>query len=158
MTTPDVTIEAQLRAELEDAMRSGDRPRLDTIRMVNSEILLAKSAPGFAGSVDDALYLDVMTAQVKKDQKSIEEYSALGERGTAMVEKYRAEVAYLSRWLPSKLDEAATEALVRSTVEALGAGGDPQAAGRVIGQIMKQHKDDVDGGLVNRLTRQVLQS
>ncbi len=153
-----MTIEQELRAELKEAMKAGDRPRLDTIRMVNSEILLAKSAPGFKGEVDDNLYVAVMSAQVKKDQKSIEEYSALGERGEPMVVKYQKEVEYLSRWLPSRMSEEDTERLVRATVEELGVAGDPKAAGRVIGQIMKERKDDVDGGLVNRLVRQVLES
>ncbi len=153
-----MTIEEELRAELKEAMKAGDRPRLDTIRMVNSEILLAKSAPGFEGEVDDDLYVAVIGAQVKKDQKSIEEYSALGERGEPMVVKYRNEVEYLSRWLPTKMTEEDTERLVRATVEELGVEGDPKAAGRVIGQIMKTRKDDVDGGLVNRLVRQVLES
>lgn len=153
-----MSIEEELKAELKDAMKSGDRARLDTIRMVNSEILIAKSAPGFSGPVDDDLYLGVIAAQVKKDQKSIEEYTDIGERGAEMVQKYRNEVDYLSRWLPSKLGEDETEALVRSTIDALGVAGDPKAAGRVIGQIMKEHKDDVDGALVNRLARSVLEA
>ena len=152
-----MTIETELRTELEDAMKAGDRPRLDTIRMVTSEILLAKSAPGFSGRVDDDLYRRVIAAQVKKDQKSIEEYSALGERGEAMVGKYRAEVEYLSRWLPSKASEQETEALVRSTVDRLGVVGDTKAAGRVIGEVMKHHKDEVDGALVSRVVRRILE-
>jgi uncharacterized protein YqeY len=65
-------------------------------------------------------------------------------------------VGYLSRWLPAKLDQESTEALVRETIAELGVAGDPKAAGRVIGQIMKTHKDDVDGGLVNRLVAAAL--
>jgi uncharacterized protein YqeY len=151
-----MTIAAELQGELKDAMKAGDKARLDTIRMVNSEILLAKSAPGFSGEIDDDLYLRVIAAQVKKDRKSIEEYSALGERGEAMVAKYESEVEYLSRWLPSQMGQAETEALVRATIEELGVAGDPKASGRVIGHIMKNHKDEVDGGLVNQTVRQVL--
>lgn len=152
-----MSIATELKTELENAMRSGDRPRLDTIRMINSEILLAKSAPGFQGEVDDDLYLSVIAAQVKKDRKSIEEYAALGERGEAMVTKYETEIRYLSRWLPSQLDEEETEALARSTIDELGVSGDPKAAGRVIGHIMKNHGDEVDGGLVNKVVRRILE-
>lgn len=152
-----MSIAAELKSELEDAMRAGDRARLDTVRMVNSEILLAKSAPGFKGDIDDELYLEVIAAQVKKDRKSIEEYSALGERGEQMVSKYRTEVEYLSRWLPSQMSEEETEALVRNTIDELGVAGDQKAAGRVIGHIMKSHRDEVDGGLVNKVVRRVLE-
>ncbi|MDH4116099.1 MAG: GatB/YqeY domain-containing protein [Acidimicrobiia bacterium] len=152
-----MTIADQFSAELKDAMRSGDKPRLDTVRMIISEILVAKTAPGFTGQVDDDLYLAVIAAQVKKDQKSIEEYRALGERGEPMVAKYEAEVAYLSQWLPTRLDEEATAELVAATIAELGVEGDPKAAGRVIGQIMKNHRDEVDGGLVNKVVRQALE-
>jgi uncharacterized protein YqeY len=73
-----------------------------------------------------------------------------------MAEKLGWEVEYLSRWLPKKLDEESTAILVRSTIEELGVAGDPKASGRVIGQIMRTHKDEVDGGLVNRLVAETL--
>jgi uncharacterized protein YqeY len=38
----------------------------------------------------------------------------------------------------------------------LGVAGNPKASGRVIGQIMRTHKDEVDGGLVNRLVAETL--
>ena len=152
-----MTIDEQFKAELKDAMRASDRPRLDTIRMVTSEILLAKSAPGFAGEVDDELYLKVIAAQVKKDEKSIEEYGGLGERGQAMVDKYIAEVAYLSKWLPTRMGEEETLALIESAIAELGVERDLKSSGRIIGHIMKSHKDEVDGGLVNRLVRQALE-
>jgi uncharacterized protein len=98
----------------------------------------------------------VIASYVKKMQKSLAEYEGLGERGEAMADKLRFEVEYLSRWLPSKLDEDATRDLVDHTIAELGVGGDPSAAGRVIGAIMGGHKDEVDGGLVNRLVRDAL--
>lgn len=73
-----------------------------------------------------------------------------------MAEKLGWEVEYLSRWLPKKLDEASTAALVRSAIAELGVAGDSKASGRVIGQIMKDHKDEVDGALVNRLVAEAL--
>lgn len=88
-------------------------------------------------------------------QKARDEYAALGPRAQAMSEALAFEVDYLGRWLPKKLDEAATRALVRGVIAELGVTG-VQAAGRVTGQVLKQHKDAVDGGLVNRLVRDEL--
>ncbi len=148
-----MTIAAELDAELKDAMLAKDAPRRDVIRQIRSEIGVARSAPGFDGDLDDDFHRAVIAGYVKKMQKAVSEYEALGERGAAMADKLRFEVEYLSRWLPKKLDEDATRALVDSTIEDLGVGGDPGAAGRVIGAIMKSHRDEVDGGLVNRLVR-----
>jgi uncharacterized protein len=151
-----MTIAEELDNELKGAMRAKDAARRDVIRQVRSEIGVAKTAAGFDGNADDAFHQAVIASYVKKMQKSLAEYEGLGERGEAMAEKLRFEVEYLSRWLPSKLDEAATRDLVDRTVDELGVAGDPSAAGRVIGTIMAGHKDEVDGALVNRLVRERL--
>lgn len=151
-----MTIAEELDNELKDAMRAKDAARRDVIRQVRSEIGVAKTASGFDGNEDDAFHQSVIASYVKKMQKSLAEYEGLGERGAAMAEKLRFEVEYLSRWLPTKLDEAATRELVDRTIDDLGVGGDPAAAGKVIGSIMAGHKDEVDGGLVNRLVRERL--
>lgn len=151
-----MAIAEELDAELKDAMRAKDAARRDVIRQIRSEVGIAKTAPGFDGDEGDALYQAVIGSYTKKMQKSLAEYEGLGERGAAMAEKLRFEVEYLSRWLPTKLDEAATRALVGRTIDELGVQGDQAASGRVIGAIMKSHKDDVDGSLVNRIVRELL--
>ena len=137
-------------------MKRGDVDRRDVIRMIESEISLAKSASGFKGEVDDDLYRQVMAAYSKKMDKARAEYLELGPRGDEMARKLGWEVSFLSKWLPTKLDQQSTEALVQATISELGAAGDPRAAGRVIGHIMKNHKEEVDGGLVNRLVAAAL--
>lgn len=151
-----MAIAEELDAELKDAMRAKDAARRDVIRQIRSEIGIAKTAPGFDGDEGDAFYQAVIGSYTKKMQKSLAEYEGLGERGAAMAEKLRFEVEYLSRWLPTKMDEAATHALVARTIDELGVEGDAAASGRVIGAIMKSHKDDVDGSLVNRIVREQL--
>jgi len=155
MSKASQEIHDALRAEYKDAMRKKDQPRVNVIRLIETEISTAKTAPGFTGEVDDALYLQVIASYVKKMTKALKEYEGLGERGVEMAEQLRFEIGYLSRWLPQKLDEAQTRALVTQIIADLGVSG-PQAVGRVMGQVMKQHKDEVDGGLVNRLVREAL--
>lgn len=147
------SIAEQLDEELKDAMRAKDVARRDVIRQVRAEVGVARSAPGFDKNEGDDFYRAVIGSYVKKMQKSLAEYETLGERGQDMAAKLRFEIEYLSRWLPSKLDEAATADLVERTIDELGVAGDPAAAGRVIGAIMKSHRDEVDGALVNRLVR-----
>ena len=151
-----MSIAEQLDSQLKDAMRGKDAARRDVIRQIRAEVGIAKTAPGFDGDEGDAFYQAVIGSYVKTMQKSLAEYEGLGERGAAMADKLRYEIGYLSVWLPSKLDEAATRALIDRTVGELGVDGDPAAAGRVIGHIMKSHKDEVDGGVVNRIVRERL--
>ena len=65
------------------------------------------------------------------------------------------EVDYLSPFLPTLLDEAATGALVEKTIADVGATSLKQM-GQVMGAIMKAHKGQVDAGLVKTLISQKL--
>ena len=146
----------ELKAEFTDAMKTKDAARRDVIRQVNAEIALRKAEPGFDGDLSDDVYREVIGSYVKKMDKARREYEDLGERGAEMAAKLAYEVDYLSRWLPSKLGEDETRALVDATIADLGVAGDPKAAGRVIGMLMKDHKDELDGALANRLVREAL--
>jgi uncharacterized protein YqeY len=151
-----MTIKEQLATELKEAMKQKDVRRRELVRIIDTEVILARSAAGFTGEVNDDLYRQVIASYSKKMEKARQEYLGLGERGAAMAEQLGWEVEYLSRWLPKKLDEAATAELVSAAISELGVAGEPKAAGRVIGAIMKSHKDEVDGGLVNRLVAAAL--
>jgi hypothetical protein len=150
-----MSIRDELRNELKEAMRQKDQNRLDVIRQVESELSVVKSAPGFKGEVDDALYLQVIAAYVKKMDKARKEYEELGERGKEMAAKLAYETEYLSRWLPKKLGEEQTRALVRQAATELGVTSAKQT-GRLVGHLMKTRGEDLDGALVNRLAREEL--
>ena len=149
-----MTIEERFVAEQTAAMKGGDRPTLNVIRQVRSEVSVARSAPGFTGEVDDQLYLLTISTYVKRMGKSKTEYEALGERGREQAEKLAFEIDYLSKYLPTKLDEAATRVLVAEAIEETGAT-DPKMTGQVIGEVMKSG-EEVDGGLVARLVNEAL--
>ncbi len=152
-----MTIKDELAAELHDAMRSGDQPRREVVREIETLVSRKRSEPGFSGQVDDGLYLEVMAAFAKKMDKAASEYEGLGERGVDMAAKLRWEVGYLSRWLPTKLSDEETRRVVREAITELGVD-DPKMAGRVVGHLMKTMGADLDGGLVNRVVREELET
>ena len=150
-----MSIEQELQDELKDAMRNKDQARLAVVRGVKADMGKKLSEPGAVGEADDVMWVEVIAAFVKRNLKSKAEYDGLGERGAEMAAKLAWESDYLGRWLPTKLDEAATQAIVAAAISSVGASG-PGDAGKVMGFIMKDHKDDVDGGLVNQLVRDAL--
>lgn len=149
-----MNIQEQLAAEQKAAMKSGDRATLNVIRQIQSEISVARAAPGFDGEVDDDLYLATIATYVKRMGKARDEYETLGERGREQADKLTFEIDYLSAYLPQKLDEAATRTLVDQAITDLGAT-DPKMTGKVIGGVMKSG-EDVDGALVARLVKEAL--
>ena len=151
-----MSIKEELAAELKEALRSSDRNRKDVIRAIETEVSRAKAEPGFEGDINDDLYRTVIASYVKKMLKAREEYDEMGERGAEMAEKLTFETEYLSRWLPTMLDETATRELVYQAITELSVD-DPKRAGQVVGHIMRDHKGEVDGALVNRLVREALE-
>lgn len=149
-----MTIKDELAEELKDAMRNRDKPRLNVIRQVQTEVAVATSAEGFSGDADDDLYVGVIASYVKKMDKARQEFEAAGERGAERAAGLEYEVEYLSRWLPTKLGEDETRSLVKATIAELGVD-DPKQMGRVIGAVMKAG-GGLDGSLVSRLVREEL--
>ena len=150
-----MTIKEELATELKDALRASDRDRKDVIRAIETEVSRAKAEPGFEGDVNDDLYQSVIASYVKKMTKAHQEYEEMGDRGSEMTAKLAFEIDYLARWLPKMLDEPATRELVFQAITDLSID-DPKRAGQVVGHIMKDHKGQVDGALVNRLVREAL--
>jgi uncharacterized protein len=152
-----MSIEQQLTDRMKDAMRNKKTRELDVLRMVKTLAQTAKSAPGFDGKTDDAFWLDIIGKYVKQQQRAAAEFEKAGEAGREHVERLNFEIEYFSEFLPKKLGEAELRALVARAVEETGVS-DVKGAGKVMGYIMKEHKDEVDAGTLKRVIAEVLGS
>ena len=150
-----MSLEHDLNDTLTKAIREKDQRTADIVRMIKSKIGERRTAKGFAGQVDDALVLDVIGAYRKSLQKALPDYEKAGERGAAQAAQLRFEIQYLERWLPKGMDEAALRALVGERIKALGIT-DAKQVGRLLGDIMKTHKGQVEAGDVKRIAEELL--
>lgn len=148
-------LEQTLNEALQQAMRDKDTRKADVVRMLKTRLAERRTAKGFAGEVDDALVLDVIAAYRKQLQRALGEYEKLGDRGAAHVAQLRSEVEVCERFLPRRLDEAALRALVRERLTALGIA-DAKQVGRLVGDIMKTHKGQVEATDVKRFAEALL--
>ena len=149
-----MTIQEEFAAELKDAMRNRDKPRLNVIRQVQTEVSVAKTADGFFGEADDDLYTKIISGYVKKMNKARKEFEAAGVRGAERAAGLAYEVQYLARWLPAQLGEAEILQLVQKAIAEVGAD-DPKQIGQVTGAVMRSGRD-LDGTLVSKLVREEL--
>jgi len=125
------------------------------VRMIKSKIGERRTAKGFSGTVDDTLVLDVIGAYRKQLQKALVEFEKVGERGAAHAAQLRFELEFCERYLPKGMDEAAVRVLVKERLAALGIT-DAKQAGRLVGDIMKTHKGQVEAGDVKRIAEEIL--
>jgi uncharacterized protein len=148
-------LEQTLNDQLTRAIKDRDPRTANVLRMLKTRLQERKTAKGFGGEVDDALVLDVIGAYRKQLQKALGEFEALGERGAEQAAQLRFEVGFCEGFLPKGMDEAAVRALVAERVAALGIA-DPKQVGRLVGEVMKTHKGQVEAADVKRIAEEIL--
>jgi|TARA_X000001036_G_scaffold415056_1_gene430831 uncharacterized protein YqeY len=138
-----------LSSALKDAMKAKDKPKLDAIRQIQTEIAKKKAEKG--EEVNDDLVLGVISSYVKKMIKAVEEYQSLGDRGQEMAEKIQFEIDFLSTYLPEQLSDEEVEKIVDDVLSELG-DVDISQMGRVIGAVMAKG-DGIDGSVVSKIVQ-----
>ena len=157
MPTPGTpsALETQLNDLLKQAMRDKDQKTSDVVRMLKTKVMERRTAKGFTGTVDDALVLDVISAYRKQMMKGLEEFEKAGVKSGEQVDQLKYEIEFCERFLPKGLDAAAVEALVKERIAAL-AISDAKQMGRLMGDIMKTHKGQVEAGDVKKIAEGLL--
>jgi uncharacterized protein YqeY len=150
-----MAIDQELDQRLKQALRDKDQATLDVVRMIKSKVQERRTAKGFAGQVDDALYLDVIGAYRKQLQKAAEEFEKAGPRGAEQLAKLRFEIAFCAGYLPATMGADELRALVRERIAALGVA-DVKQVGRLVGDVMKTHRGKVEAGDVKRIAEELL--
>ena len=148
-------LEQALDDTLRQAIKDRDARTADVVRMIKARLAERRTAKGFAGAVDDALVVDVIGSYQKQLQKALVEFEKVGERGAVHVAQLRFELEFCDRYLPKGMDEAALRALVKERFGALGIT-DAKQAGRLVGDVMKTHKGQVDAAEVKRVAEELL--
>jgi uncharacterized protein YqeY len=150
-----MALEQELNARLTRAIKERDTPTADALRMLKTKLQERRTAKGFSGQVDDALVLDVIGAYRKQLQKALGEFEKVGERGAAQAAQLRFEIALCEGYLPRGLEEPALRVLVAERLQAL-AIADPKQIGRLVGDVMKTHKGQVEASDVKRIAEELL--
>ena len=145
-----MTISDDLSAALKEAMKAKDKPKLDAIRQVQTEVAKKKAEKGEEAT--DELVLGVISSYVKKMTKAVEEYQSLGDRGVEMAEKIQFEIDFLSGWLPEQLSEEEVVAIIDEVLAEMG-DVDMSQMGKIIGAVMAK-ADGLDGSVVSKLVRE----
>lgn len=150
-----MSLEQELTDRLTQAIKTKDAPTADVVRMIKTRLQERRTAKDFSGTINDAVVLEVIGAYRKLLQKAIAEYEKLGERGAEQAAKLRFEIGFCEGYLPKGLDEGAVRALVQERIRTLGIA-DVKQVGRLVGDIMKTHKGQVEAADVKRMAEEML--
>jgi uncharacterized protein YqeY len=144
-------LKSELQEATKTAMKGGDRIALSTLRMLlaalhNEEIKERRE-------LRHEEIIKLISSLCKQRQESIE-YFRKAERGD-LERQEEAELAVLRRFLPQALSEDELRALIRSSIEEVGAKG-VRDLGKVMKQVMPKVTGRTEGKRVNELAREIL--
>ena len=145
-------IRDDIKAALVSAMKSGDKQRTATLRLVQSglknrdiELRTSDKAPE-----DDALVTEVLQKMVKQRRESIALYDQGGRAELADAE--RAEVAVIEDFLPQQMGEEDTAKAIDAIAVEIGADS-PKDMGKVMALLKERHGTQLDMSKASSLVK-----
>lgn len=151
----DMSLKEQLRTDLTTAIKSGDKVRSSTLRMVLTAVTNAEVAGKTSRELTDEDVLGVLTSESKKRREATEAFADAGR--TEQADKERAEAGVIAGYLPEQLSGEEIAELVSATIDELGVRADGlRAMGRVMGALTPRTKGRADGGVVAAAVRSQL--
>ena len=144
----DLSLKDTIKAAMKAAMKAKDKPRLGTIRLMQSEFKRIEVDERI--EIDDARVLAVLDKMVKQRRDSAEQF--LNANRQELVDQELLEIAVIQEYLPTQLTEAELNDLVDAAIAAADGSG-MQAMGAVMGQLKPQLQGRADIGAVSQLVK-----
>jgi uncharacterized protein len=137
-------IRETIKQALVAAMKGGDAPRRDTIRLIQSQLknrdIELRGAAGGAGD-DDVLVMEVLQKMIKQRRESIDMYKKGGREELAAIEA--AEIAVIEDFLPAQMSDDALADAIDAIVAETGAQG-MKDMGRVMALVKERLAGQAD--------------
>lgn len=137
--------QAAIKADMKEAMKSRDKERLATIRLMQAEFKRVEVDERI--ELDEARVLAILDKMVKQRRDSEQQYRNAGRDELAAIEV--AEIAVIQTYLPEQLGDDELDALIDAAIAAADGEG-MQAMGAVMGQLKPQLQGRADMGAVSQ--------
>ena len=144
-------LEEQILVDLKAAMKSGDKIRVSTLRIIRSQI--QNVAIDSDEELSDGDILGILSKEAKKRKESIQMYSDGGREDLAQSESTEFDI--ISAYLPKQLSEEELKDEILTVISKTGAQG-MKDMGKVMGVLMPAIKGIADGGMAQRMVKDLL--
>jgi len=145
----------RIKRDLLAALKSGDKLRASTLRLLLSAAQNAAIAKGRGAVLAEEELAEVLQKQAKQREESVEAYEKGGRSDLA--EKEKQELEIVRAYLPEQLSEEEIRRLAREVVKEVGAKG-PQDMGKVMGALMPKVRGRARGSAVSGVVKRLLLS
>jgi uncharacterized protein len=144
-------LEERLIDEMKEAMKSSDKLRLSTIRMIRSAAKNKEIEQ--RQKLNDEDIQRVIQGMIRRGEDSLEQFRAGGRMD--LVEKESKELEILRSFLPQSLSQEDILKIIDQSIEEVQASS-LKDLGNVMKSVMPKLQGKADGKLVNQLVKQRL--
>ncbi len=151
-----MSLRETIETEYKNALKSKDKSKISTYRLILSSIkdldILNRSGPK-KKETDDEDIKKLFKKMVKQRSESIDIYKKNNRADLLEVEQNEYNI--LSSFLPKQLSDEQTKKTCEEIISKLGAES-IKDMGKVMGELKKQHADEIDFAKAGALLKQLL--
>ncbi|MGJ0506719.1 MAG: GatB/YqeY domain-containing protein [Methylocystis sp.] len=132
----------KITQDLKDAMKAGDRAKVDALRLINAALKDKDIEARGAGKTltgDDLLAL--LQKMIKSRQESLDIFEKAGR--VDLADKEKSEIAVISAYLPQQLSEAEVAEAVKAAIAEAGAAS-IKDMGKVVAALKAKYTGRMD--------------
>jgi uncharacterized protein len=146
---------ARLTEDMKTAMKSGDKERLGTIRLMQSGIKDLDIANRGAGkdAASEAELMILFAKMVKQREESAKVYIQGGR--PELADKEKAEIVVIQAYMPQQLSDKDAKAAVAKVIAETGAEG-IRDMGKVMAELRTRHAGSMDFGKASSMIKEML--
>jgi uncharacterized protein YqeY len=143
-----------LASDLKAAMLSGDKQRVEALKMLKTAITYKEVELGIRDTgLADEQVVEVLTKEAKKRGDSATMYEQAGRTEQAAGERYEQEL--IAKYLPEPATDADIQAVINEVVATM-AEPSMQQMGQVIGGVKAKLGQSADGSRIATLVKETL--
>lgn len=151
-----MSLRSDITTGVKDAMKSKDKERLSTLRLINAAIKdldIAARAKGDDDGIADSDIMSLLAKMVKQREESAKTYHDNGR--PELAEKERGEIEIIRGFMPAPLSQSELEDAIKGFIAETGASS-VKDMGKVMGLLKSQYAGRVDMGKAGGLVKSLL--
>jgi uncharacterized protein len=152
-----MSLREQITSDMKDAMKSGDKRRTATLRLMNAAIkdkdINSRTDGHDSTLTSDAGIMELFIKMVKQRQDSITAFDAGGRPELAQAE--REEMAIIQAYMPKQMSDDEAKAAVGAIIAAVGAAS-IKDMGKVMAELKTKYAGQMDMAKAGSIVKSLL--
>jgi len=150
----EIVLREQINESIKSAMKSKDKQRLSTLRLVSSAIKYAEIEAERTGkTLSDDDILSLLQKMIKQRQESVDIFDKAGRKELA--DQERGEIEVIKGFLPQQMSEAEAGEAIGAVIKEIGAQG-VKDMGKVMAALKQAYAGKMDFGKASGLVKTLL--